>query len=53
MKWTFEQKLAWPKAYSAWYNVTRIRYQKGIRKWMPPQACFEASFGGHPWGASL
>ena len=39
--------------YIAWYNWARIRYQKGMKKWMPPQACFEASFGGHPCGASL
>ena len=39
--------------YIAWYNGTRIRYQKSMKKWMPPQACFEASFGGHPCGASL
>lgn len=39
--------------YIVWYNGTRIRYQKGTKKWMPPQACFEASFGGHPCGASL
>lgn len=39
--------------YIAWYNETRIRYQKGMKKWMPPLACFEASFGGHPCGASL
>lgn len=39
--------------YIAWYNGTRIRYQKGMKKWMPPQACFEASFGGHPFRASL
>ena len=39
--------------YIAWYNGTRIRYQKGMKKWMPPQACFEASFGGHPFSASL
>ena len=39
--------------YIAWYNKTRIRYQKDMKKWMPPQACFEASFGGHPCGASL
>ena len=39
--------------YIAWYNGTRIRYQKGAKKWMPPLACFEASFGGHPCGASL
>ena len=39
--------------YIAWYNGTRIRYQKDMKKWMPPQACFEASFGGHPLGASL
>ena len=39
--------------YIAWYNVTRIRYQKGTKKWMPPQACFEASSGGHPLSASL
>lgn len=39
--------------YIAWYNGTRIRYQKSMKKWMPPQACFEASFGGHPLGASL
>ena len=36
-----------------WYNGTRIRYQKGTKKWMPPLACFEASFGGHPLSASL
>ena len=39
--------------YIAWYNVTRIRYQKGMEKWMPPQACFEARSGGHPCRASL
>ena len=39
--------------YIAWYNGARIRYQKGMKKWMPPLACFEASFGGHPCGASL
>ena len=39
--------------YIAWYNGTRIRYQKGMKKWMTPLACFEASFGGHPCGASL
>lgn len=39
--------------YIAWYNGTRIRYQKSMKKWMPPLACFEASFGGHPCGASL
>ena len=39
--------------YIAWYNGTRIRYQKGTKKWMSPLACFEASFGGHPCGASL
>ena len=39
--------------YIAWYNGTRIRYQKSMKKWMPPSACFEASFGGHPYGASL
>ena len=39
--------------YIAWYNGTRIRYQKGTKKWMSPQACFEASSGGHPCGASL
>ena len=39
--------------YIAWYNGTRIRYQKGMKKWMSPQACFEASFGGHPFRASL
>jgi len=39
--------------YIAWYNGARIRYQKGTKKWMPPSACFEASFGGHPCGASL
>ena len=39
--------------YIAWYNGTRIRYQKGMKKWMPPLACFNASFGGHPYGASL
>ena len=39
--------------YIAWYNGTRIRYQRATKKWMPPQACFEASFGGHPLSASL
>ena len=39
--------------YIAWYNATRIRYQKGMKKWMSPLACFEASFGGHPFNASL
>lgn len=39
--------------YIAWYNGTRIRYQKGMKKWMTPSTCFEASFGGHPCGASL
>ena len=39
--------------YIAWYNGARIRYQKSMKKWMPPLACFEASFGGHPCGASL
>ena len=39
--------------YIAWYNRTRIRYQKGMKKWMPPQACFEARSGGHPCRASL
>ena len=39
--------------YIAWYNGTRIRYQKGTRKWMSPLACFEASLDGHPCGASL
>ncbi len=39
--------------YIAWYNGTRIRYQKGTKKWMSPQACFEASSGGHPLSASL
>ena len=39
--------------YIAWYNGARIRYQKSMKKWMPPSACFEASFGGHPCGASL
>ena len=33
--------------------VDVIRYQKDMKKWMPPLACFEASFGGHPCGASL
>ncbi len=39
--------------YIVWYNGTRIRYQKGTKKWMSPQACFEASSGGHPLSASL
>ncbi len=39
--------------YITWYNGARIRYQKSMKKWMPPLACFEASFGGHPLSASL
>ena len=39
--------------YIAWYNGTRIRYQQGMKKWMSPLACFEASLDGHPCGGSL
>ena len=39
--------------YIAWYNGTRIRYQKGMKKWMSRLACFEASLDGHPCGGSL
>ena len=50
---SFESFAKAVEEYIAWYNKTRIRYQKGMKKWMPPLACFEASFGGHPCGASL
>lgn len=50
---SFESFVKAVDEYIAWYNGMRIRYQKGMKKWMPPQACFEASFGGHPFRASL
>ena len=50
---TFEEFRSAVKAYIDWYNSERIKYNRYAKKWMPPQACFEASFGGHPSGASL
>ncbi|MCR5348070.1 MAG: IS3 family transposase [Bacilli bacterium] len=39
--------------FIAWYNNERIRYNRYTKKWMPPQACFEASLGRHPLRVSL
>lgn len=50
---TFEEFASAVKSYIDWYNNERIRYNRYTKKWMPPQTCFDSSFGGHPCGASL